>query len=87
MSKRLQVVVADDELQEYERVARLNGQTLSEWVRQALRAARRDTSLADIERKVAAVRYAASLNLGEETDIETMLAQIESGYQQDLGNA
>lgn len=84
MSKRLQVVVADDELEGYTRVARVSGLTLSEWVRQTLRREQREISLGDIESKLEVVRRAASLNLGPETDIETMLAEIEAGYEQDL---
>ncbi len=84
MSKRLQVVVADEELEGYARVARVSGLTLSEWVRQSLQRAQREVSSGDVERKLEAVRRAASLNLGPETDIETMLAEIEARYEQDL---
>jgi len=38
----------------------------------------------DVERKLAALEWATSLDLGPEVEIETMLAQIESGYEQDL---
>ena len=40
MSKRLQVVMSEIELKSYERAARSKDLPLSEWVRQALRAAR-----------------------------------------------
>ena len=44
MSKRLQVVVKDEELERYERTAEAVGLTMSEWVRQSLRAAERQVS-------------------------------------------
>lgn len=84
MSKRLQVVVADEELARFDEVARAQGMTLSEWVRQSLRAAQRKVSTGDVERKLEAIRRAASLNLGPEVDIDQMLAEIELGYHQDL---
>ncbi len=47
MSKSLQVLLGEDELREIRRIARRNWTTVAEWVRQALRAARRETSPAD----------------------------------------
>lgn len=80
MSKRLQVVVKDDELESYEQVADALGMTVSEWVRQSLREAERSVSTGDVERKLAAVRKAVSLETeGREVDIETMLAETEAG--------
>lgn len=84
MSKRLQVVVADEELARFDEVARAQGMTLSEWVRQSLRAAQRKVSTGDVERKLEAIRRAASLNLGPEVDIDQMLTEIELGYHQGL---
>jgi hypothetical protein len=80
MSKRLQVVVKDDELEHFERTADVLGLSLSEWVRQSLRAAERQVSTGDVERKLAAIRRAVGLETeGREVDIETMLAEIEAG--------
>jgi hypothetical protein len=80
MSKRLQVVVKDDELERYERVADALGMTVSEWVRQSLREAEREVSTGDVERKLVAIRKAVSLETeGREVDIETMLAETEAG--------
>jgi hypothetical protein len=81
MSKRLQVVVGDAELERYQRTAQACGQTVSEWVRQALRAAERRTSDGDVEAKLAVIRKAASYGEtgGREVDIDTMLAEIEAG--------
>jgi hypothetical protein len=84
MSKRLQVVVPDEDLKAYAQAARVHGLTLSEWVRQTLREAQRDVSLGDVEARLATIRKAASLNLGPESDVETMLEDIEAGYRQDL---
>jgi hypothetical protein len=39
--------------------------------------------LGDVEKKLAAVRAAAALNLGPEVDVETMLVEIERGYLSD----
>jgi hypothetical protein len=81
MSKRLQVVLADEELERYEQVAEALGLTVSEWVRQSLRTAERQVSTGDVERKLAAIRKAASYEYhqGREVDIDTMLAEAETG--------
>jgi len=80
MSKRLQVVVKDEELERYARTADALGLSLSEWARQTLRAAERKVSSGDVEAKLAAIRKAASYNFPErEVDIDTMLAEIEAG--------
>jgi hypothetical protein len=80
MSKRLQVVIGDDELERYRRTARAAGQTVSEWARQALRAAERETSSGDVEAKLALIRRAASYETsGCEVDIDAMLTETEAG--------
>jgi hypothetical protein len=79
MSKRLQVVVGDDDLERYARTADAAGLTLSEWARQALRAAEREMSSGDVEAKLAVIRKAASYNFPAEPDIDTLLAEIEAG--------
>jgi|HubBroStandDraft_6_1064221.scaffolds.fasta_scaffold32596_2 hypothetical protein len=80
MSKRLQVVIGDADLLGYERTAQAAGLSLSEWVRQALRAAQRETSSGDVEAKLALIRKAASYEIGgSEVDIDTMLAETEAG--------
>jgi len=83
MAKRLQVIVQDPEYREIQRAARSRHMTIAEWVRQALAHARRREPLGDVEKKLAAVRAAAALNLGPEVDVETMLAEIERGYLSD----
>jgi hypothetical protein len=79
MSKRLQVVLGDAEYRELERQARKRGETVSQIVRDALRAARRQEPSGDAAKKLSAVREAAR-NEYQTGDIETMLAEIEAGY-------
>jgi hypothetical protein len=79
MSKRLQLIVDDAEFRELQRVARARRMTLSEWVRQALRAARREQPAADAGRKLSAVRSAAR-HAFPTADIDAMLGEIEQGY-------
>jgi hypothetical protein len=78
MSKRLQVVVGDEDLERYRRTAQAAGINVSEWARQALRVAQREASDGDVEAKLAAIRKAASYRFPE-PDIDTMLAEIEAG--------
>ena len=79
MSKRLQVLIEEKEWAEIQRAARAHRITIAEWVRQALRAARRRQPQRDSEKKLKAIRAAArhSFPTG---DIEQMLAEIEQGY-------
>jgi hypothetical protein len=79
MSKRLQVLLDEKEFKELRQTARRQRMTVAEWVRQALRSARRREPERDADRKLAAVRAAARHDLPT-ADIDTMLAQIESGY-------
>ncbi len=80
MSKRLQVVVGDADLERYRRTAQAQGINVSEWVRQALRVAERERSNGDVEAKLAAIRKAVSYETGgREVNIETMLAETEAG--------
>ena len=52
MSKRLQVILDDEELMEIQRIAELKQMTVAEWVRQTLRAARRGESTGDPAHKL-----------------------------------
>ncbi len=79
MSKRLQVLLEEDELREIRETADRERMTVAEWVRQALRAARRLRSSGGAETKLAAVRAAAALDFPT-ADIDVMLREIESGY-------
>jgi hypothetical protein len=85
MSKRLQVVVGDEDLERYARTADAMGLTLSEWARQALRAAEREQSNGDVEAKLALIRKATSNRTGgREVDIEKMLAETEAARLADI---
>jgi hypothetical protein len=85
MSKRLQVVLADRDLERYARTADAAGMTLSEWARQALRAAEREQATGDVEARLELIRKAASYETGgREVDIEEMIAQTEAGRLADI---
>ena len=84
MSKRLQVVLEDEELEEIRRAARRHRLTVSEWVRQALRDRRKSEPEQDAATKLAAVREAAAHSYPT-ADIGEMLRQIEVGYSGDDG--
>ena len=79
MSKRLQVILEDEEMREIQRLARQQHTTVAEWVRRALRAMRQRQPAASGEKKIQAVRAAARHSFPVE-DIGVMLEQIESGY-------
>ena len=79
MSERLQVLLDEAEFAEIRRIAAAHRLTVAEWVRQALRDARRDEPSTEPQRKLAVVREAASCAYPT-ADIDTMLAQIEQGY-------
>ena len=79
MTKRLQVLLEDDELREIQALARRGRQTTAAWVRDALRAARAQAEYPQPEAKLRAIREAAALDypIGE---IDEVLAEIGRGY-------
>ncbi len=79
MSKRLQVVLDDDEFRAVEAAAKAEGRTVSAWVRSTLRGAYTGRPVAERDAKLAAIRQAAAHEFPA-GDIEQMLAEIESGY-------
>jgi hypothetical protein len=79
MSKRLQVLLEDAEFRELREAARREDVPVSEWVRRALRDARRRRPEGDLETKLRAVRTAVRYE-GPTVDIDEMLAEIERGY-------
>jgi hypothetical protein len=79
MRQRLQVLLDEEELAEIRRIAGRHRMTVAEWVRQALRAARRNEPAEEAKRKLAAVRQAAR-GCYPIVDIGTMLSDIERGY-------
>ena len=84
MAKRLQVLVEEDELREIRQVARGQRMSVAEWVRAAMRDARRREPGAPPERKLAVVRAAAKHRFPA-GDVEQMLAEIERGYVSGAG--
>ena len=82
MVKRLQVVLDSRELAEIQRFARQQRMTTAEWVRQALRSARKAAPTTDAKKKLAALR-AASHHAFPAPDIDQMLREIARGYEPD----
>ncbi len=91
MSKRLQVILDDKEMRDVQRIAKRQQMTVSEWVRQALRAAQRQVPLTDSNKKLGVVRAAArhdfptgdvdqmlrdSLNQQEKISPQSLLAEL-----------
>ncbi len=79
MTKRLQVLLDDEELAEIQDLARRRHQTTAAWVREALRAARDTATYPEAGRKLRAIRDAAT-SAYPIADIEDVLAEIERGY-------
>jgi hypothetical protein len=80
MSKRLQVILDDDEMKAIVALARTRKMTVSSWVRATLREARSRHPQIAGDRKIQAVR-AATRNAFPTSDMDRMLTEIESGYQ------
>lgn len=83
MSKRLQVVLDDEEMEQIREVADARHLTVAEWVRQALRAARQQAPVYDIETKVQTVREAVE-HAYPTGDIDGMLDEIARGQGKGL---
>lgn len=79
MSKRLQVVLSDEEMRLLREAATDRGMTVSEWVRVALRESRRVATSHRVDTRLDAVRAAAAHDFPA-PDVEQMLAEIEHGY-------
>jgi hypothetical protein len=81
MSKRLQVLLADEEMSDIQILAQREHLTVGEWVRRTLREARTHKSVKDPEAKLKAlqrlVEYSPPV---PEVDIDQMLREIEQGY-------
>jgi len=80
MSKRLQVLLPDQEMAEIERLARREKLTVGEWTRRVLREARAAKPSSDSETKLKAIRRAAAYSFPT-GDIDQMLREIEKGYE------
>ena len=79
MSKRLQVILEDDEMREIKRAAAREHTSVADWVRRAIWAARRQqpgkAAQTKIEHVRAGVRHAFPV-----AEIGQILREIESGY-------
>jgi len=80
MSKRLQILVADEEMASIQRQARSENLTVGEYVRRALREVESRRPTRSSAAKLASVREAASCAFPT-ADIEEMNREIERGYQ------
>jgi hypothetical protein len=80
VSKRLQVLLSDEEMKDIQRLARRERLTIGEWVRRTLREAQASKPLSDPETKLKAIRRAAKYSFPT-AGIEQMLSEIERGYQ------
>lgn len=79
MTKRLQVLFDDNEYAALQAAAVSRGMTMAEWVRQALLAARREASTADVDRKLAAIRAAVRHSAPSGT-VERLIGDTERAY-------
>lgn len=79
MTKRLQVLFDDSELEQIQLAARDRRMTTAEWVRQSLRTARASDMATDARTKLESIRAAAEHSFPV-ADIDAMLAEIERGY-------
>jgi hypothetical protein len=81
MSRRLQVLLSEAEMEEIRKLARRERVPVGEWVRRTLREARARQPVHEPQWKLKAVRRAAeySFPTGE---IDQMLDEIERGYRQ-----
>jgi hypothetical protein len=80
MSKRLQVLLPDEEMSAVQRLAKRDCLTVGEWVRRVLLEARASRPLIETETKLKAVRQGAAYAFPT-AGIEQMLSEIERGYQ------
>jgi hypothetical protein len=80
MSKRLQVLLPDQEMSDIQRFAKRERLTVGEWVRRVLREARASRPLSEPETKLKAVRRGANHSFPT-GDMEQILSEIERGYQ------
>ncbi len=79
MSKRLQVLLDEEEYKEIQGVARRQRMSLAEWVRQALRQARSDHP-GTVDAKLRIIADASRHDFPT-ADIEVMLKEIEEGQR------
>lgn len=79
MSKRLQVVLDPKEWKLFAQMAKREGVSLGEWVRQNLRKAANGTPVTDPKERIRRLKVIASLSNGPTGDIDQLLKEIERG--------
>lgn len=79
MSKRLQVMIDEEDLKEIRCLADQQRISVAEWVRRALQAAKNTQPKASKQRKLESVRTALQYEFPS-ADIDQMIGEIESGY-------
>jgi hypothetical protein len=80
MSKRLQILLPEQEMADIRQFASREGLSVGEWVRRTLREVRANKPSGDPDMKLKAIRRGAELSFPT-ADIEQMLGEIERGYQ------
>lgn len=80
MSKRLQVLIPDEEMSDIQRLARRDRLSVGEWVRRTLREARTQKPASDPETKLKVLRRGAEYSFPS-ADIDRMIGEIERGYR------
>lgn len=80
MSKRLQVLLPDQEMSDIQRLAKRDRLTVGEWVRSALREAREQRPVNEPEVKLKSVRRAVKFSFPS-GDIDQMLREIGRGRE------
>lgn len=80
MSKRLQVLLPDQEMSEIQRLAKRDRLSVGEWVRSVLREAREQRPVNEPEMKLKSVRRAVKFSFPA-GDIDQMLREIERGRE------
>ena len=83
VTKRLQVLLDDDELRTIQRLARRDKVTTAEWVRRRLREGAEASARPDTASRLAAIHAAYRHESGLAPEIDQMLEEIERGYLSD----
>jgi hypothetical protein len=78
MSKRLQVVMAEDEYRAVARIARRRGKPVAQFVRESLRRAVAEQAEPDPDKRIAAVLRFSRFE-GPTGDVDRILSEIELG--------
>ncbi|MBI5705968.1 MAG: hypothetical protein HZC36_03140 [Armatimonadetes bacterium] len=83
MSKRLQVLISDEEMALIKRRAEGEHLPVGQWVRKSLRQVAEQRSSKTYEERMAALEEASKVN-APTCDIDQMLRESEKGYKIDL---